>query len=312
MSGHKQFDMNEMARLLKMRKMNNHHTVLLLGARAGGLFRSEHFYDSLQQFSNRDFNELSLSERFGECYSILTKNLFSETDIHSILRTSLQKLTVAESDAYLVELVKQGYFDEIISTNIDGMLEDAFKQAEMKEEHEFEVFIAGRDAPQYEKSLLFRITKAFGDFSSRVYTIRGRLSHLDSNQELKGFIQHLLAKDLLVVGIDPVWDEGILRAIPEKAGIMWFVSEEDLNQRSLISSLLGVRQNKCIVGREGKYENFVGMLHGSLCGSFVPGFVPINYKLASDILGRLQVLWNEHQIILSEIRKLQNEIGNSS
>jgi len=59
MSEHKQFGIKEMADLLEMRKRNNHRTVLLLGSRTGCLFRSEHFYETLQKFSHRSFNNLS-------------------------------------------------------------------------------------------------------------------------------------------------------------------------------------------------------------------------------------------------------------
>src|SRR5579859_4383721 len=251
MSDYKRFDINEMARLLETRKMNNHPTVLLLGTRAGGLFRSAHFYGSLHQFSNRDFYKLSRAEQFGECYFILTKYLFSEIDIHNILSASLKNLTVTVADTCLAKLVGQGYFDEVISVNIDGMLEDAFKQAEMKEELEFEVCLAGLDTPRYEKSSPCRIIKTFGDLASRSYAIKGRLSYLESNQELKSVLQRILARDLLVVGIDPVWDEEILRVIPREGGKLWFVNEDgNLIEHSLISAILRVRQAAFIVGGE--------------------------------------------------------------
>jgi hypothetical protein len=303
-----QFDISTIAKLLEMRKRNNHRTVLLLGARAGGLFRSDHFYENLQEFSNRDFNKLSLLEKFNECHSILTNDHFSEAEIHSIVRTSLQDLTVTLADACLAELVKQGYFEEIISTNIDDMLERALVGAEMQEQREFEVLISGRGALHIEKSLPCRISKAFGDFAAREYNISRPLSYRESNQELERVLQRILARDILVIGIDPVWDEEILRVIPSKGETMWFINEEDLIERSSIASILRGRKAKCIGDNKGKYENFVRALHGNLCG----GFAPINYKLASDILGRLQVLWSEHQLILSEIKKLKDEIGKFS
>jgi len=149
-----QFDISTIAKLLDVRKRNNHRAVLLLGARTGGLFRSDHFYESLQEFSNRDFNKLSPLEKFNECHSILTSDHFSEAEIHSIVRTSLRDLTVTIADACLAELVKQGYFEEIISTNIDDMLEQALVEIEMQEQREFEVLIAGRGALHIEKAFL--------------------------------------------------------------------------------------------------------------------------------------------------------------
>jgi hypothetical protein len=303
MQERRRFDIEEMAKRLEMRQGNNHHTTLLLGARAGELFRSEHFYSSLQQFSNRDFSKLSRPERFGECYRILTQTPFSETDIHSVLRKSLENLTITKADDCLAELVKQGHFAEIISTNIDDGLERALMQAEMKEQREFEVFIPGRGSLRHERSLPCRIIKIFGDLASREYNISSHHSHLESDQELKRTLQRILEEDILIVGIDPVWDEDILRAIPGRSGTIWFVNEEDLTGHSLISSMLQARRTECIVGGEGRYDNFARTLHRYLYGG-----IPINYRLAYDILNELQVLHNEHQSILTEIKKLRSEI----
>jgi len=49
-----QSTIQEMAHMLEIRKMSRHSTVLFLGARAGGLFRSPAFYDAMQRFSKRN------------------------------------------------------------------------------------------------------------------------------------------------------------------------------------------------------------------------------------------------------------------
>jgi hypothetical protein len=55
-------DIQKIANLLEMRKESNHSTVLLLGSRAGKLFRSTVLYEILQPFSRRNFDELSRRE----------------------------------------------------------------------------------------------------------------------------------------------------------------------------------------------------------------------------------------------------------
>ena len=72
----------------------------------------------------------------------------------------------------------------------------------------------GRNPPQYEKSCFCRITKVFGDFVSREYTVRERSSRLE-NAELKDFLQKLLGKDLLVIGLDPIWDWDVSTPYPD-------------------------------------------------------------------------------------------------
>lgn len=304
-------DVKELAKRLKLRKEHHNHTALLLGARTGALFRSEHFYESLQQFSYLGFNGLSHLKQFAECYSILTKT-FSEAEIHSLLRVSLQDMALTRAEHCLAEFVKHEYFDEIISTNVDGFLEQALIQAEMKEGHDFEIIIAGR-SPFHDKSFPLRIIKPFGSFSSRDYTISDRRTYL-SKHGLEVFLQSILARDILIIGIDPIWDDAIIRLLPGDAGSLWFINEEDLTEHAFIASILHARQTSYISGKEGSFDNFVRALHEQLYGG-----VPINQQLVrnitrqlSDMTRQLQILQDEHKLILSEIKKIQQEIGNLS
>src|SRR5262249_23362690 len=163
-------------------------------------FRSTLLYENLLPFSKRNFHQLSRIKQFQECYSILTNDhKFSERDLHSILQTSLKNLPVAKADVSLASLIMNQYFDEIISTNIDDVLDDALAQTEWKAGRDYQVISIGRNPLQEEKSCFCRITKVFGDVVSLEYTVRERASRLE-NPELKGFLQKLLGKDLLIVG----------------------------------------------------------------------------------------------------------------
>src|SRR5215472_936381 len=142
-----------MAKLLKIRKDSHHPTVLLLGARAGRLFRSEQFYEDLQFFSNVNFHGLPRIKQFTECYTILTSDKFSEWDLYSILQTALKDVGVINPDICLASLIKQEYFDEIISTNIDDVLEGALDQTEMRQGRDYEVLRIDSNTSRFEKSL---------------------------------------------------------------------------------------------------------------------------------------------------------------
>ena len=112
-----QLGIQKMADLLELRKKNHQHTVLLLGSRAGQLFRSTLFYDKILPYSKRNFHQLSRIKQFQECYSILTgDNKFSERDLYSILKASLKNVPVVDADVSLASLIRNHYFDEIIST----------------------------------------------------------------------------------------------------------------------------------------------------------------------------------------------------
>ena len=127
-----------MAHRLEMRKKNNHHTVLLLGTRPRRLFHSTHIYKSLQKLSSRNFHQLSCTLQFQERYALLTSDKFSEADLHSILQTPLKYLHMSQTDACLASLIKQEYFDEVISTNIDDILEETLLQVDLKESRDYD------------------------------------------------------------------------------------------------------------------------------------------------------------------------------
>ena len=303
MAEQKQSDIDELAKLLKLRKATEHPTVLLLGSRAGELFRSKHLYENLQNFSHRDFSKLSRAEWFSECYSILTRNQFSETDIHGILRTALRDLTVTKADACLAEMVKQGHFDEIISTNIDDVLEQSFLTVEMKEHRDFEVTIPVRETLR-DKSLPHRIVKVYGDFGSQRYTIKERLLHLERHPEIKSALQRLLARDIVVVGIDPIWDEGIIAAIPAASGSIFFVNEEELEKHSISYSISKERKAHYI---RGSYDYFMRELYNYLYGGLG---LPINYQLAENILAHLSQLSHQLEMLQATQDFILNELKN--
>jgi hypothetical protein len=236
----------------------------------------------------------------------------------------------------LASLIKHEYFDEIISTNIDNTLEDALLQTEMKEGQDFEVISIGRNPPQDEKSCFCRITKVFGELVSRDYTVRGRASQLD-NTESRSFLQSLLKKDLLVVGIDPAWDKDILRIIPVNTSRnIWFVYDEEeqdtTDNFSFLSDILRVRPATHVLGIKGNYDYFVQKLHEYLCGNISPNYpfaqsqtiqniqqqvakmVDILEQLTSlkallpGINDQLQSLQNNNNTFFGEIQKIQNKL----
>lgn len=314
-----QADIEEMAKLLKIRKNSQHPTVLLLGARAGRLFRSEQFYEALQFFSNVNFHGLPRIKQFKECYTILTSGKFSEWDLYSILQAPLKDIGAINADICLASLIKHKYFDEIISTNIDDVLEGALDQTEMRQGRDYEVMRIGPDTAYHERSHSCRIIKPFGDLVTRDYTIKGRASRLE-HAKSRTFLQSLLEKDLLIVGIDPTWDRDILRFIPVEPNdsSIWFVSEQEdiIQESSFLSDNLSARCNKTILGYEGSYSSFIPKIHNYLHGSkltdLTTGLHAVMEQLIrlasvqSAMSDQLQALRNDFQAFFSEtLREFQ-------
>src|SRR5579859_7028723 len=109
----------EIARELEERKNENRRPVLILGSRAGGLFRSQYFNETMLKYSMRNFADLTLREQFSQCYDILDKETMARTDLKIIITKALENLNFAIADDCLAELVKQGLFEFIFTNNVD-------------------------------------------------------------------------------------------------------------------------------------------------------------------------------------------------
>ena len=78
-------DVTELSEILEDKKINSQRIAVIVGSRAGALFRSEEFYDELEPYSTRTFADMDERDRFSECYSILE-------DIYKRRSMSIQEL----------------------------------------------------------------------------------------------------------------------------------------------------------------------------------------------------------------------------
>src|SRR5947209_9855501 len=116
--------------------------ILMLGARAGGFFRSQDFFNAMKMYSNPSFSRLSRAQQFGESYKLLINpNLLPpRKDVDRILMASLYDSGITDADTCLAKLVKQGIFDVIVSTNVDDLVERALENDGMRELRDFDIF----------------------------------------------------------------------------------------------------------------------------------------------------------------------------
>lgn len=276
------FDIEIIAHRLQLRLRAGHHTVLLLGSRAGALYRSN-LHRNLEEVSLSNLNAISPPKRFEACYRILLdpRFPFSETEMHQILGTTLQEVDFSSADFGLADLIQQGYFNKIITTNIDDTLEWVFHMSDVKD---FEII--GGNRTKIPRSSGYRskyqLIKLFGDLGSRDYTLQERTKYIHEKKELKEYFEDLLRGDVLMIGVDPLWDEALIHLIPPQGETLWFVDEECPDERSSLENLLRERQAKSLSGIEGNYERFIFMLYQHLCRSS-----PFNYKLGRALLNHM-------------------------
>ena len=85
----------------------------------------------------------------------------------------------------------------------------------MRELYDFEVLIPERTVARADTMPARMVIKVFGDIYSRVYNVTNRDFYLDSLPDLKSLLERHLARDVLVIGFDPVWDAEILRVFTD-------------------------------------------------------------------------------------------------
>jgi TIR domain/SIR2-like domain len=254
-------NVEEIARELKTRRDQGQRTVLFLGSRTGGLYGNEYLYETLKQFSLLNFDSLSNIDKFRECYYVLSKH-FTEMERQNILVGALATLRYKEEDKLLAELIRAGFFEFIISTNIDSLLEEA---CSIWGTH-FQTFIPSVDditAIEQNNSRQNSIIKVYGDLESRHYLTPGESFDLWKNG-LYEFFQSTLRKDVLIVGYDSVWDHAIEQIFPLTGETIWYVNETELPQRTYLDSLLKQRNSKLLLKSRGSYSSFMRALYNDL------------------------------------------------
>src|SRR5215468_4329305 len=135
-------EIEHLARELENRKHEKSKTVLILGSRAGALFRSQKFYEDITYLSPKSLTMLSVTQQFSETYSILKaeKDKNPVEDIRILLTSAIESSMHSTEDTSLAELVKLNIFNTIFSLNMDDLLYSAFIRHEMKLNQDFADF----------------------------------------------------------------------------------------------------------------------------------------------------------------------------
>ena len=239
--------------------------VLFLGARTGGLFGNEYFYEMLKNFSLLNFDALSNLDKFRECYYVL-KTRFTERERHNILVGALATLMYREEDKLLAELVRAGFFEVIITTNIDTLLEDACSSCGLRELDDYRVLTDVAEIAKFEqnKPRYSSIIKVFGGLETKHYSMTGEALNLQAEDRLQQPLVSILAREVLVVGYDPVWDHEIEPAFPTNGGTVWHINETELLTNTHLATIFNRRNGHFFQNEQGSYSSFLSALYDFL------------------------------------------------
>jgi len=266
-------DIAQMVRqLAHVRKANGLKTALVLGTRTSPLFLSPPFQQTVQAFIPN--SSPAAPGRFAQYYRLLChiNSPFSPTEIQAMLSEALSHITPSESDKRLAALIMQEYFDPIITTNADTLLEQALTNAGWRDSHEFQVInlMIEPDIHSFStgRKPACTIFKVFGELRMRNFLLSGRYAYMNVYQKLANSLAAILRRDCLMVGIDDIWDAALFQVVPAQGDSCWIVTEEEPDARSPFYSLKETRSTRFFIDNSrAQYQQFFVALHHALMGS---------------------------------------------
>ncbi|HID61184.1 MAG TPA: VWA domain-containing protein [Anaerolineae bacterium] len=201
----------------------------------------------------------------------------SPLERYVILKKHFAEAGLSPGYRRLAELVKEGFFDIIFTTNLDPFLENSLEAANFTG---FEVLICGEDAlgRMDQMDILspgsghrlesaqprVRIVKLHGDVHSRSFAFTpGEISLFGSDGER--VLRRYLSRDLIIVGHGPR-DYDINRAIEREGGSIWYINQSPPSMDDLVYQAMRARgtQANVISGEFGLFDRFFEILHGEL------------------------------------------------
>lgn len=302
-------DITELAEMLEDRKSNSQRVGVIIGSRAGALFRSEEFYEELKVYSTRNFADMDERSRFYDCYSILGDICKRKSMSIKELRAFIEGQIYGPFDVenHLAELVKDDFFKVIITNNIDDILYESFKAVGMREKEHFVDFHLGRLScnENIERILsqrkinIRRLIRMAGDIDTFIGNLTRPQAKNDAGECVRNLLEKLRISELLIVGIDLAWDQIVLSALPSQLETVWFINDDHHVKDTFIENCGGNINNfRYLTGSKGSYQHFFKHLYWNINQSITE-----SHELIEDV----KIDMHNIKIDLNQLRKKSEE-----
>jgi len=185
----------------------------------------------------------------------------SFTERRALMVSLLAGLNLAPGYRCLAELVQVGYFDIILTANVDDALDNALR---ILPAHECTVLCHGQISAQEIAAALSRraprvkAIKLRGDINAYKLPLTPE-GQFEFPKELEEAVERLLSQDTIVVG-DISHDTDIQRCIRESEGALWVVVPEGPRPGSFLYNATQSRPGKVISGPEAEFVSFFSAL----------------------------------------------------
>lgn len=192
----------------------------------------------------------------------------SDDERFAILRDLVEGAAPSRGYAALAELIRAGYFDIVLSTNFDPLLEDALSSLPMRR-RDYVTLIHGVMTPEFVADHLdnrvprVKLFKLHGDlFYRKFYYTGGEIAAFPSQID-EALRTYLNRRDVLIVG-HGMRDEDINRCLYPEGSALWYVSPTPPSAE--IAALMTSRrsQQNVIASDDGYFDVFFTQLAAGL------------------------------------------------
>jgi len=192
----------------------------------------------------------------------------SDDERFAILRDLVEGAAPSRGYAALAELIRAGYFDVVLSTNFDPLLEDALAGLPMRR-RDYVTLVHGVMAPEFVADHLdnriprVKVLKLHGDLFYRKFYYTGAEIAAFPPQIDEALRTYLNRRDVLIVG-HGMSDQDINRCLSSEGSALWYVSPAP--PPAEMAALMASRrsQQNVIDGDGGYFDAFFTQLAAAL------------------------------------------------
>ncbi|WP_220207213.1 5'-methylthioadenosine/S-adenosylhomocysteine nucleosidase family protein [Reticulibacter mediterranei] len=299
-------EIEHLAKALESRKHEKLKTVLILGTKAGALFRNPKFFEDMSLLSPKSLVALSMTEQFREAFSILKaeRNKSSLEDIKILLTSAIGNSMYATEDTCLAELVKQNIFNTIFSLNMDDLLYNAFIGHGMKYQHHFEDFALGSWQPDYtiqeiqsnKRPNVCQLIRLYNDEPAFIYSLNNNKVYEENSRIIRLLLEKWQVRELLIVDWEVAWDNILPSALPASLQTIWFVNEDEAAKDAFLA-----QYQSC------EHFYYIQTTYKSFCNGLRTLIAP-DFNSLHDFS---RTALHDINALRSEVRKLQASIEQS-
>lgn len=268
-----------LSNLIEKSRSRRKKVLLFLGAGASiesGAPNTEQIVDRVLKDSLDDFSQVTSVNKYQKFYEILDR--LSMEERHLLLAEVFEGLAPSEGYARLAELVHQEFFEVVITTNYDSMLESSWTERGLVPGRDYHIYVVNSNKEselgRFLRSPLHKIIKLHGDLGSGILLFTPEET-FEFPEEVKRHMRDLTRETILFVGYSGR-DRDVFKFLSNEGESVWWVNptEPDFQKtedRKIIQFLLNRHSDRNILfGDAARFDSFFRSLYELLTGNALP------------------------------------------